>query len=99
MEDKIKILESILRKNIQGDKNTKIHRLVSEKDNILIVSRRGQNNSYSFYTPQFTESTEMTPKIVLVPIKNIFDFLEDNQVISELSETENEETHAHGRNK
>lgn len=104
MSSNINNLERILR-NVLPKENTKIHKLASETDEVLVVSKKAENNSYSFYTPEVnnldSNNPSNNPKVILIPIDNIFDFLEDNNIIMELTkeEEEEEEEMPYGKNR
>ncbi len=96
MENQVDKIENILRTSLQ-DENTKIHRLASETNEILVVSKKGENNSYSFYEPQLQAENIEESKVDLIPIDNIFDYLENNNVVMELPEQASETKDTYGR--
>lgn len=90
---KLKALENYLQ-----DKDFKIHKLLSETEELIVISQKGEKNSYSFYIPDFKDLDTSTPQVTLVPIPNIFDYLEEKNVIMEpMNDQEEPEYYGRGR--
>jgi len=98
MKNKIDNLERKLKAKL-SDENTKIHRLASETEELLVISKRGENNSYGFYKPQINELDNNVEEITLTPIENIFDYLEEKKVIMEMISKDAEMEENYGRRK
>lgn len=72
-------IENILKETLDQE-TSKIHKLMTDKSTILIVSQKGKNNSYSFFEPSISLKDTKKPVVTLNPIVDIFDYLEEKKV-------------------
>ena len=98
MSNNINNLEKILKKVLPKE-NIKIHRLASKTNEVLLVSKKAGNNSYGFYLPEINNPNSGAPKVTITTIDNLFDFLEDNKIIMEVTKEDEEEETRYGRNR
>lgn len=98
MSNNINNLEKNL-KDAFPKEDIKIHKLASETTELLVVSKKAENNSYGFYTPEISNPNSDNPEVTLAPIDNIFDFLEENKIVMEITKDEEEEEMLYGKNR